>query len=248
MQTTGSNLDADGVTLTLTQALTVPANCLTQHYDNARTGWNPHEYKLTVANVPRLKLLFQVSIDGNACAQPLYVYRVLSPDRRVHNTVYVATEKNWVYGIDADTGSILQGWPRSLSPQGESAVPSSALNAGNVKPFIGITSTPVIDPSTNTLFAVSKTWRVGGMVRHYRLDFSILAPIKRIQYGTKRHECGADRAGQGRQSNLRCPVLTASGHSIAQMPVAAFAHSNQPWSHGSIPLRQRDCVRFDLGV
>ena len=22
-------------------------NCLTQHYDNARTGWNSHEYKLT---------------------------------------------------------------------------------------------------------------------------------------------------------------------------------------------------------
>ena len=40
------------------------AEYLTQHYDNGRTGWNPNEIKLTVANVPQLTQLFAKSAAG----------------------------------------------------------------------------------------------------------------------------------------------------------------------------------------
>ena len=47
----------------------------THHYDNARTGWNKHEKRLTPPKVsgPKFGLLFQQSLDDMMYAQPLYV-------------------------------------------------------------------------------------------------------------------------------------------------------------------------------
>ena len=68
----------------------------------------------------------------------------------------MATENDSVYAFDADTLALL--WHDSfIDPAiGITPVWSAALeNDPNVKPEIGITSTPVIDPATNTLYAVS---------------------------------------------------------------------------------------------
>lgn len=145
---------------------------VTQHYDNARTGWNPHENILTVANVKQqFGQLFQQQVDGTVYAQPLYVRDVIIPGKGVHNVVFVATENDTVYAFDADTYQPPL-WQRSLVPAGEAVVADSDIEGcDNIKPVIGITSTPVIDYATYTMYVVAKTKRVQGSLTtfHYRL-------------------------------------------------------------------------------
>jgi hypothetical protein len=69
----------------------------------------------------------------------------------------VATENDTVYAVDAATGTILLS--QSLGP----AVPRSALPGAcaNNGPAIGITSTPVIDPTTGTMYVIANTYANG---------------------------------------------------------------------------------------
>ena len=79
-----------------------------------------------------------------------------------HNVLYVETEHDSVYAIDADTGTVYAHV--SLIPSGGTTVSSSSdLNCGDINPEVGITGTPVIDPATNILYVVSKA-KVGGNV------------------------------------------------------------------------------------
>jgi hypothetical protein len=78
----------------------------------------------------------------------------------LRNIVYVATENNSVYAIDADTYAVCK--QVSLNNSGETAIPVTALPAAcdNISGSttygtVGITSTPVIDPANNILFVVS---------------------------------------------------------------------------------------------
>ena len=150
----------------------------TQHYDNYRTGWNPNERTLTVADVrQRFRLLFTVPVDGQLYAQPLYVEGLAIPGSGSHNVVYAATEGNSVYAFDGDTeGTPL--WQRRLMAPGETTVPILDLaNCNNVSPQVGITSTPVIDRPTETLFVVAKSKQVAGAgatyhQRLYALDLA----------------------------------------------------------------------------
>ena len=85
----------------------------TYHNDNLRTGWNSEEERLTPAKVgsPKFGLLHSVVLDDQVDAQPL-----VSPDERItsgphqgkHDVVYVATESNTIYAIDASSGSVAQ--------------------------------------------------------------------------------------------------------------------------------------------
>ncbi len=140
----------------------VPYYYLTQHFEKARTGWNPYETTLAVANVPHLKQLFTQPVDAHVYAQPLYAHHVLIPDKGVHDVVYVATEKDTVYAFDANTNQPVL-WQRTLVPHGETPLsPSDVLGCDNVRPDIGITSTPVINCATYTMYVVAKTKRVIG--------------------------------------------------------------------------------------
>jgi hypothetical protein len=69
-----------------------------------------------------------------------------------HNVLFVATAHDSVYAFDADTG--VQLWQKSLGIP----VPSSVINTPNIQVEVGIISTPVIDPSTNTLYVVALTY------------------------------------------------------------------------------------------
>jgi polyvinyl alcohol dehydrogenase (cytochrome) len=62
--------------------------------------------------------------------------------------VYVATEDDTVYALSGATGSVV--WSTHIA----SPVPSSKLPCGDISPFVGITGTPVIDPSRNEIFVV----------------------------------------------------------------------------------------------
>jgi outer membrane protein assembly factor BamB len=131
---------------------------LTQHNDNSRTGANLNEKTLTTANVnvTNFGKLFSMPVDGFVYAQPLYV-----PNLGGHNVLFVATAHDSVYAFDADTGAQL--WKVSLG----TPVPSSVINTPSILVEVGIISTPVIDPSTNTLYVVPKTYE--NAVQIYRL-------------------------------------------------------------------------------
>jgi hypothetical protein len=144
---------------------------LTQHYDVARTGWFPYETTLNVANVHGLKVKFTQNVDGTVYAQPLYAHHVNIPGLGAHNVVFVATENDTVYAFDADTKQTWL-WRRSLIPAGEQVVKTGDIEGcNNVAPVIGITSTPVIDCATYTMWVVAKTKTVTGSntTFHYRL-------------------------------------------------------------------------------
>lgn len=136
-------------------------NYVTQHYENARTGWNPHETILKVANVPHLKQLFTQHVNAQVYAQPLYMHGLAIPGQGTHNVVFVATEADTVYAFDADASHPVL-WRRTLLPAGETSVSSADVLCGNIAPVIGITSTPVINSATSTMYVVAKTKRVQG--------------------------------------------------------------------------------------
>ena len=111
--------------------------------------------------------LASVSLDGYAYAQPLYVPGVGISGQGTHNVVYVATEHDSLYAIDADTGAVL--WKDSfINPAaGVTTVPSSDVRTYDIVPEIGISGDPVIDGTTDTLYLVAKTKEVVNGVDHY---------------------------------------------------------------------------------
>jgi len=133
----------------------------TQHYDNARNGWNKNETTLTVTNVAGLHKLFDLPVDGQVYAQPLYMEQITFPGKGVRNALYVATENDSVYCWDADAVQTLL-WHKSLLPAGEIPVDDGDIaGCNNISPRVGITGTPAIDPRGGTIYVVSKTKRQG---------------------------------------------------------------------------------------
>ncbi len=124
-------------------------NVLTEHNDNSRDGANTNETILTTANVTTSTFgkLFTDNVDAQVYAQPLYV-QGLSISGGTHNVVFVCTESNSVYALDADTGGTTY-WHVNL---GTPYSPS----CGDLTPVVGITGTPVIDPNSGTLYVDTK--------------------------------------------------------------------------------------------
>ena len=155
-----------------------PANVdvLSYHYDQFLTGANLQEEVLhpgpasdpTALNATNFGTLFSQPIDGQAYAQPLYKADLPLPDGSTHNVAFIATEHDSVYAFDADNGTPL--WHNSyIDPaHGITTIPYQELSTPDIYPEIGITGTPVIDASTNTLYVVVKTKEIrtdGGV--HY---------------------------------------------------------------------------------
>src|ERR1700676_1542168 len=140
---------------------------LTSRADISRSGANTNETLLTPTNVSKNSFgrLFSFPVDYYVMAQPLYVPNVNIPGQGTHNVVYVVTEMDSVYAIDADTGTQL--WFASMLNGGTTAS-GIYLPCGHGPGFTqeGITSTPVIDPATNTMYLVAKTL-LNTTVRHH---------------------------------------------------------------------------------
>jgi hypothetical protein len=139
---------------------------VTSRADTSRDGANTNETLLTPANVNKAGFgrLFSTPIDYVALAQPLYVPNLNIPGRGVSDVVYVATQADSVYAIDANSGA--QIWQASLLNGGTTAS-GTYLPCGTAPGFSqeGISGTPVIDTGTNTMYLVAKTV-FNGKVRH----------------------------------------------------------------------------------
>ncbi|HTS06452.1 MAG TPA: choice-of-anchor D domain-containing protein, partial [Candidatus Eisenbacteria bacterium] len=136
------------------------AGTFTYHNDNLRTGQNLNETVLNTNDVNQTQFgkLFSYALDGIAFASPLYVANVSIPGNGYHNVVYVATENDSVYAFDADGLSTTPLWKVSFLKSGVTTVPCSDVGeCGDIPTQIGITSTPVIDSSTGTLYVVAAT-------------------------------------------------------------------------------------------
>jgi hypothetical protein len=134
-------------------------NVLTWHNDVSRTGQNLKETTLTLANVnsTQFGLKFKLSVDGHIFTQPLYVANVFVSGQGIHNVVYVATENDSVYAFDANSSPATPLWHTSFTGPGVSAVPCADVGTCEISPTVGITGTPVIDRSSNTLYVVAFT-------------------------------------------------------------------------------------------
>ncbi len=143
-----------------------PINVTTFHYDNYRTGWNASETDLTPANVNKktFGILANLAVDGQVYAQPLLVSNVTMPDSTVRNVLILATEHNSVYAFDAQTYAVL--WQVNLGPS-QSATDVACVD---VKPELGISSTPVIvagpNPGQWTIYVVASTETPGPAFQH----------------------------------------------------------------------------------
>lgn len=144
------------------------AQVATSQYDNSRTGSNQRETVLTPRNVNATQFgkLFSLPVDGSIYAQPLYVPRLEIPGKGVHNVVFVATEHDSVYAFDADGRSMEPLWKVSFldRQRGVTSIPARDVDCPFIEPEIGITSTPVIDLRSGTLFVLARTREKDGML------------------------------------------------------------------------------------
>ncbi len=190
---------------------------LTYHSDNMRTGWNPAETMLTPLNVasPNFGLLNQVSLDEQVDAQPLFVSGETIARQGKHDVVYVATENDTVYAIDANSGAVL------LSRTLGTAVPDDELaihGCSNNSDVVGINSTPVIDLAAQTIYVMAYTYEnKQNIYRLHALDLSDLtdkvAPV--VVTGSGTLSDGSIYNFRARYQRQRTALLETSGNIYA---------------------------------
>jgi hypothetical protein len=164
-------------------AVTDLAGVTTYHNNLARNGANTQEYELSPSTVTSSTFgkLFSCTVDGAIYAQPLWVPNLTISSAK-HNVVFVATQADSVYAFD-DTNSspcsplwhanLIDGAHGGLPM--ESTVPSGTTGYlvgqgnGDISPEVGVTGTPVIDLTTNTLYVVSKSVIALGPTFYQRL-------------------------------------------------------------------------------
>ena len=159
------------------------ASGITNSADDLRDGWYPDEPSLTPQLVSggTFGQLWSTAVEGQVYAQPLLA----------NGTLLVATENDKVYGLDPATGAMR--WPAPLNL----GTPWKAADIGcaDLAPNIGVTATPVIDPSTNTAYLTHKTYASGssGAAQWY---------MDAIEMGTGKEKSGFPVLLSGAAQNL----------------------------------------------
>ncbi|HVW27422.1 MAG TPA: choice-of-anchor D domain-containing protein [Polyangiaceae bacterium] len=119
--------------------------------DPERTGWYPNQPRLdpgivTSSDFGRIfKTALPLSPGEQVFAQPLVV----------GDGVFVVTEANDVYALDALTGAV------TASRQLGAPWNANDIGCGDLTPSVGVTGTPVIDTTSRTAFFFAKTYRDG---------------------------------------------------------------------------------------
>src|SRR5262249_47772203 len=128
------------------------AGKITASGGDGRSGWYPDQPGLDPAVVSsatfgrRFDTLLSPEGNDQVFAQPLVV----------NGHVFVVTESNNLYLLDAETGAVTK-----TVQVGRGGAPHAPWDptsiCGDLHPTIGISGTPVIDLSTNTAYFFSKT-------------------------------------------------------------------------------------------
>jgi|SRR5580658_695805 hypothetical protein len=152
------------VTFTLA-AFPALAQVTTSQYDNFRTGATLHEKSLTPQNINAKQFGKQgaFKVDGAVYAQPLFIPAVEIPGKGTHDVLFVATEHDSVYAFDASRPNDPPLWKVNFLDPARGTIPLSEdiVQCPFIRPEVGITSTPVIDLMTGTLYVLART-----MIRH----------------------------------------------------------------------------------
>ena len=137
----------------------------TYHADKFRSGVNLQEFALTSATVKSATFgkLFSRAVDGQIYAQPLHVANLAIAGAK-HNVVFVATEHGSVYAFDADGKTTAPFWKRSFINPSAGVTTIAKPSNGLIAPEISISSTPVIDTATSTIYVAVSTSENGSIV------------------------------------------------------------------------------------
>ncbi len=159
------------------------AEWTTYHADPGRSGvdWSAG------SPVPFGAAWQSAALGGRSWSEPL-----------VHaGLVIVATQSNDVIALSAASGQVV--WRTNAG----TPVPSSALPCGNISPTVGITGTPVLDPATNTVYAVADLWD-GSHATHELIALD-------AQTGAERFRRGVDPSGSQPLNQLQREGLALDG-------------------------------------
>ncbi len=121
---------------------------MTAGADALRTSWYPDEAGLTpeVVSGGTFGQLFSTPVLGQVYGQPLVS----------NGTLFVTTEDDQIYGLDPETGTVR--WSRNVGSPWHAA----DIGCADLVPNVGITATPVIDPSgTGTAYFTAKSYASG---------------------------------------------------------------------------------------
>ncbi|MCW2995052.1 MAG: legume lectin beta domain protein [Conexibacter sp.] len=123
------------------------ASGITNSGGDLRDGWYSNQPSLSpdAAASSTFGQMWDAAVDGQVYAQPLVT----------GTSVIVATERNQVYSLDAETGA--KKWSRNLGP----SFPADLIGCADLTPDLGVTATPVIDTTTNTIYLTYKTYAPG---------------------------------------------------------------------------------------
>ncbi|MGC9941944.1 MAG: LamG-like jellyroll fold domain-containing protein, partial [Verrucomicrobiota bacterium] len=170
----GTNVSTPAALTVLPALPLVPV--LTYHYDNSRSAANTNETVLvpSAVNTNTFGLLWSYPVDGYVYTQPLYVPNVNIPGQGTHNVIYIGTENDSVYALDADSNTGTNGgvlWHTNLgisvlSNNGEFGN-RYGPTYGDIVPEVGITGTPVIDPVSGTIYVDVFTREIGATSTNY---------------------------------------------------------------------------------
>ena len=142
-------------------AIAAVAQVTTSQYDNRRTGATLNEKILTPQNLNpnQFGKLGAFKVDGAVYSQPLFMPSVDIPGKGKHDVLFVATEHDSVYAFDAVRPGDPPLWQVSLLDKARGSVPVSEDDAQCpfIRPEIGVTSTPVIDLPSGTLYVLART-------------------------------------------------------------------------------------------
>ncbi len=202
-----SSTSGPSPTPTPTPVAGTPSGYFTWKNNNQRTGLQSNETVLTPANVNATQFgkKFSVPVDGWIYAQPLYVAGATIGGAK-HNVVFVVTEHDSVFAFDADAaGPPL--WQKSFLGPGITTIQTAGNHLIPIQPEVGITSTPVIDPASGTIYVLAQTVENG----------TFPSKLHALDITTGAEKTGSpvtitDPAFNGEQQFQRSALLMANGN------------------------------------
>jgi immunoglobulin I-set domain protein len=165
---TAGSVTSNAAILTVNATSAGSTDVVTHHYDISRSGVNLTETVLTPSNVNATTFgkVGEFAVDGQIDGQALFLSQLAIPGQGNKDVLYVATENDTVYALDAQSisgSSAIILWKTSVLPAGES--PATSLTCGNISPN-GITATPVIDRTRNAIYVEAMFQNSAGNIIH----------------------------------------------------------------------------------